>query len=296
MSLFRTLDFIVSHPLNKKRLSKALVGYLKWQIGSRLVPGEVIYNWIEGSKFIVKPGEKGLTQNIYCGLHEFEEMAYVLHVLNSEDLFIDVGANAGVYTILACGVKGAWGYCFEPIPSTFSRLAANIRINEMTERVKAYNIGLADKEGELLFTSGLDTTNHVIYADERASAAIKVEVLPLDKILFGESPALVKIDVEGFETLVVNGMPKTLENPSLHSVILELNDSGRKYGFEDEALIEKMTGYGFRMYIYEPFDRILNPIATKNTNSSNTLFLRNVEMIHTRLVNAPRIKIGSREV
>lgn len=296
MPLFTTLKFIVEHPINKGRKGQALFDFLKWQIGSRLVPGEIIYHWINGAKFIVHPGETGLTQNIYCGLHEFYDMAYVLHVLNSEDLFIDVGANAGSYTILACAVGGARGYCFEPVPSTFQRLTDNLVLNDLLGRVKAYNIGLADKEGEVLFTSDLDTTNHLIAPAEAAGDAIAVKVRPLDQVLANESPSLIKIDVEGLETLVINGMLCTLGNPSLHSVIVELNGSGAHYGFDDQGVIEKMREFGFRMYSYDPFRRTIKLIPTKNTDSSNTLFLRHEDFIRNRLASAPGFRIGSREI
>lgn len=49
----------------------------------------------------------GATGNIYVGLHEFEDMAFLLHVLRRTDLFVDVGANIGSYTILAGGAAGA---------------------------------------------------------------------------------------------------------------------------------------------------------------------------------------------
>lgn len=101
MSLLNTLKFIANHPLNRKQRLHALLGFLKWQIGSRLVPGQVVYNWVNGARIIVRPGEHSLTQNIYCGLMEFSDMAYVLHVLKPEDLFVDIGANVGSYTILA---------------------------------------------------------------------------------------------------------------------------------------------------------------------------------------------------
>ena len=296
MSLWKTLKIIVEHPLNRKRKPQALLGFLKWQIGSRLVPGEVIFHWVNGAKFIARPGETGLTQNIYCGLQELYEMTYVLHVLNSEDLFIDVGANAGSYTILACAVRGAKGYCFEPVPSTYLRLMDNIKLNDLSSRVKAYNIGLSDRESELFFTAGQDTRNHVIADGESTVDAIKVKVLPLDILLAGELPTIIKIDVEGLETLVVNGMLHTLENPSLHSVIMELNGSGKRYGFDEEHLIEKMQGFGFQTYSYDPFCRTLTPLGGKNAQSGNTLFLRNESFISERIASAPRINIGSLEI
>ncbi|RPI95344.1 MAG: FkbM family methyltransferase [Chloroflexi bacterium] len=296
MSLLTTLKFIAEHPLNKGKKGRALFGFLKWQIGSRLVPGEVVYHWIDGARFIVRPGETGLTQNIYCGLQEFCDMAYVLHVLNSEDLFIDVGANAGSYTILACAVRGARGYCFEPVPSTFQRLTDNLKLNDLLGRVQVHNIGLADKEGEALFTADLDTTNHLIAPTEAASDAIVVKVLSLDQVLASESPSLIKIDVEGLETLVINGMLCTLGNPSLHSVIVELNGSGAHYGFDDQGIVEKMREFGFRMYSYEPFSRTITPISAKNPDSSNTLFLRHEDFIRQRLASAPSFRVGSHEI
>jgi len=297
MSLLKTFKFIINHPLNKGRKAKSLLGYLRWQIGSRLVPGEIIYHWVENSKFIVRPGETGLTQNIYCGLHEFDDMAYTLRVLNSDDVFIDIGANVGSYTILACGVRGAKGYCFEPVPSTFNRLMNNIKLNDLSDRVKAYNIGLADKEDVLFFTSGLNTVNHVITETESGIDAIKVKVFPLDNVIADDSPALIKIDVEGLETLVLNGMLQTLENSSLHSVIMELNGSGNRYGFKEENIIKKMRSFDFQMYSYEPFRNMLSPLLRESiTPTGNVLFLRNEEFIKQRLDGAPHFKFGSWEI
>ena len=107
MSFFNTLKFITSHPLNRGRKLMSLLQFAKWQVGSRIVPGAVVFDWVNGSKFLVKPGETGLTGNIYTGLHEFADMAFLLHVLREDDLFIDVGANVGSYSILACAAIGA---------------------------------------------------------------------------------------------------------------------------------------------------------------------------------------------
>ena len=73
----------------------------------------------------------GITGNWYCGLHEFHEMAFVLHFLRKNDTFIDVGANVGSYTILAA-VTGSNVISIEPIPSTFNYLKNNVSINNFT--------------------------------------------------------------------------------------------------------------------------------------------------------------------
>jgi len=295
-SVIHTLNFIVSHPLNSHRKYHALLDYLKWQIGSRLVPGEVLFDWVEGVKLIVRTGETGLTQNVYCGLQEFYEMGYVLNVLSKGDLFVDIGANSGAYTLLACGVCHANGYAIEPIPTSFIRLQTNIRLNNIVQQVKALNIGISSQEGELWFTDSEDTMNHVISGSESTKSMIKVNVATLDKILDGESPSLIKIDVEGFEMSVLNGASRVLNNKRLHSLIIELNCSGARYGFKDKDVIGFMESYGFYTYHYNPFERKLRRIEGKNTYSDNALFIRNEEMVMRNIIKAPKRTIKNNNI
>ena len=93
MGIINTMSFILNHPLNKTKYINAIYRYLKWQIGARLAPGPIVFKWINGVKFIVQPGDAGLTGNIYTGLHEFSDMSLLLDCLRQEDLFIDIGSN-----------------------------------------------------------------------------------------------------------------------------------------------------------------------------------------------------------
>jgi FkbM family methyltransferase len=292
MSLLSNLQFIANHPLNKRRKVGALIGFVKWQIGSRLIPGRVMYDWVNGSKLIVRSGETGLTGNVYCGLHEFPEMAYLLHVLEPLDVFVDIGANVGSYTVLACAAKGASGYCFEPVPETFERLTENLRANDLLDRVHAFNIGLSDKEGELQFTIGENCENHVVNGSQSLADTVKVKVSSLDVILNGDAPSVMKVDVEGFETPVLAGAHAALSNESLHSVILELNGAGFRYGYSEEKILETMAGYGFSAYAYEPFSRTLKVLSGKNRLSGNTIFVRGINAVLDKIRKTPQQLVG----
>lgn len=282
-----TLRYILNHPLNRKAKTHAVLRYLRWQIGSRMAPGEIVYRWIGDARVIVRPGETGFTQNIYCGLHDFGDMGYLLHVLSPEDLFVDIGANIGAYTILATAVRGSSAICFEPVPQTYQRLVDNLRLNGLCSS-QAVNIGLADKDGELCFTSDENCTNHVAVNDDRN--VVRVPVRRLDAVLAGRVPAVMKIDVEGFETPVLNGAEQTLSNPMLHSVIIELNGSGARYGFDEEAIMCRMMEFGFEPFDYDPFTRLLRRLPGKNSES-NTLFIRHAAEIAHRLQQAPAVNI-----
>lgn len=295
MSLLKVLKFITNHPLNRENKLNSVIHFVKWQIGSRLVPGAVVYDWVNGSRFLVKTGDTGLTGNIYTGLHEFPDMAFLLHVLRSDDLFIDVGANAGSYTILACSAIGAKGFAFEPVPSTYKRLVQNMRLNNLENMVICINKGIGSEQGSIAFTSGCDTSNHALAPGEQSDNILSVEVSTLDIALDSESPTLMKIDVEGYETQVLKGAHETLNKKSLHSVIMELNGSGSRYGFDESRILELMFDHGFKTYSYNPMDRTLINLAGKNLNSGNTLFIRDEPFVLDRLKRSPTVSVHGKQ-
>ncbi|MBK1620608.1 FkbM family methyltransferase [Lamprobacter modestohalophilus] len=295
MSHLNTLRFIIGHPLNRDRKLGSLVRFAKWQIASRLAPGAIVFDWINGSKFLVRTGETGLTGNIYTGLHEFPDMGYLLHFLREEDLFVDVGANVGSYSILACSAVGARGIAFEPVPNTFNRLIENMRLNNLEERVTCLNKGVGAEEENITFTSDTDTTNHALADGEHCEKVVNVEVTSLDTVLHSESPALVKIDVEGYETPVLEGAQEILRNQSIYSVIMELNGSGNRYGYDESKILDMMSDYNFKTYSYNPMDRTLINLEGKNLNSGNTLFIRDKSFVEERLKAAPMVSIHGRQ-
>lgn len=297
MGLLNTLGFITGHPLNKHRRLKALGDFIKWQVGSRLVSGSVAVPFVNNARLLARPGMTGATGNIYCGLHEFENMAFVLHFLRPGDLFVDVGANIGSYSVLASAVVGAHSIAIEPIPGTFSNLADNVRLNAIGVLVELLNIGVADKPDLLSFTSGLDTVNHVVGDSEKRSVdTITVKVETLDRLLAAKSPSLIKIDVEGYETRVLDGAGATLRNESLKAVLMELNGSGQRYGFNETALHERMLEHGFKTFVYSPFGRRLISAEEQISQSGNTLYIRNIALARERVSAAPLFHVQGKGI
>lgn len=292
MSLFNTIKFVTEHPLNQNRKPNAVWDFVKWQIASRLAKGEIVFHWINGSKFLVKTGETGLTGNIYTGLHEFSDMGFLLHFLRSEDIFVDVGANVGSYTILASSVVGATCFAFEPVPTTFNRLTQNIKINNTEEKVKSFNWGIGEEQAKICFTSDSDTTNHVVADNEKCDNIVKIDIKTLDFCLAKEPPTMIKIDVEGYETPVLKGAKNTLKNKKLCAVIMELNGSGERYGYDEDLLLQLMLNEGFKSYSYDPLKRKLLDLNGAKTNSGNTIFIRDRSFVEKRIRDASLISIN----
>lgn len=166
----------------------------------------------------------------------------------------------------------------------------NILINQMHDKVKALNIGLGGNKGLLKFTQAFDTVNHV--ATENETNSIEVEINSLDTILSAEQvPALIKIDVEGFETEVLNGAAKTLADKKLKAIIIELNGSGQRYGYDENQIHKKLIDYGFKPFNYNPKLRQLKEVETFGTQ--NTIYLRDKEFVINRIKSSRQIKIGS---
>lgn len=244
-----------------------------------------------GAGFFARRSEKGITGNIYSGLHEFPDMGFLLHVLRREDLFVDVGANVGSYTILACGAVGARGVAIEPVPSTFQRLCENVGLNHAEGRVQCLNIGVGRQSETMKFTSRLDAINHAVAENEPAGDTVDVQVRRLDSVLDGMNPVLIKIDVEGFETPVLEGAAAVLKRESLHAIIMELNGSGSRYGYNEDRILELMRQSGFASCAYDPLHRSLTDLNGKNANSGNTIFVRDKDFVLERINSAPPVTV-----
>ncbi len=242
VELPRQLSAIANHPLNRDRPFRAIGRWLRWQIGSRLVPGEVLVPFVDDTVLVARPGLTGVTSNSYYGLYEFEDMSFTLQLLRPKDLFIDVGANCGSYTVLASGAVGATTIAFEPVPAAADLLDLKVRANGLADCVTVRRCGVAAEPGKLPFTMDQDTTNHVATSGE-AGEMIPVETL--DRALERLAPTLIKIDVEGFEVEVLRGSQKIPHTLGLKALIVE--NSPR-----EEDVMSVLREAGFQSFAYDP--------------------------------------------
>ncbi len=281
-----TVQFVIHHPLNQEQRWGALQRWLCWQIGSRLVPGPVAVPFVNNTRLLVSPGMTGATGNIYCGLHEFESMAFASHLLRPNDLFLDVGANIGSYSILAASV-GAKCIAFEPVPTTYGWLLENINLNKFENLIDARNIAIGDRKGHLRMTTEFDTTNRVIRDSEQSMrGGVEVEVDTLNAVVGSLKPLLAKVDVEGYQSQVIDGSGEILPKNSLLAVILEIDKS-------ETELHQRMLDFGFKPFGYLPFVRKLTPLLSINANAPNTIYVRDSETVSKILKSAPAVQVMS---
>lgn len=149
---------------------------------------------------------------IYDGFEELE-INFMLNLLKPGDIFIDIGANIGMFSTLASKEVGSSGkvVSFEPFPETFSRLSQNIKLNDL-ENVDLRNIGLSYKPDNLMFyysDNGFDAWNSFAPSNDfKLKKSINIRVSTLDSELNDLDKTkikFIKIDVEGWEKFVIQG-------------------------------------------------------------------------------------------
>ena len=287
MQLLRLLSYVWRHQLNAGGRLQAIGRVLRWQVASCLLDGPIALPFVEATQLFASRGMTGATGNWYCGLHEAEEMGFILHFLRPDDLFVDVGANIGSYTVMVAGGITARVISVEPIPATFSNLQRNLLLNGLVDRVEPHCVGLSSERSELRFTQDQDTVNHIMIEGE-PGRAIRVPVISLDELLAGRIPAVIKIDVEGHEHAVLKGARKTFSDRGVTAVVMEINGSGARYGASDNELLATMRGHGFVPYAYDPFRRQL---LEWDSSRGNAIFVRDRSAVDSRVMQAKRYRL-----
>lgn len=290
MGLYSTASYIARHPLNKNGRVAALVRFIRWQISSRLMPYPAAIPFVNNHRLLIEHGMTGATGNFYCGLHEANDMAFVLHFLRAGDAFYDIGANIGSYTILAAAAGVTKVVSFEPSPSTCERFENNMHINRMMDMVELRRVALGSENDEVRFTRGSDTVNHVAAKEDDIAATELVALRRFDDFYQCGKTSFIKIDVEGYEAYVLSGATKALEDPSLMGVLVEDNGSDQRYG-NQQSVSEVLKSFGLQPFRYNPLTRELMADAGRMGEFGNVLFLRNFDEAVQRVKTAGQFRL-----
>jgi FkbM family methyltransferase len=165
---------------------------------------------------------------------------------------IDVGAHAGYYTLLFSRLVGPSGrvFAFEPHPATFALLSRNVGKRRLAN-VALVPAAVAEREGEApLWESPLSVGHSLLQAKRGATGALTVATTSLDALSREraiERADLVKVDVEGGEAEVLQGMAElAARSPSLSLVLEYKPEILRARGEDLRALLGRLAALGLR--------------------------------------------------
>lgn len=202
------------------------------------------------------------------GIWEPYETSLLLSLLKAGDVFVDVGANIGYFSIIAASVVGEGGsvFAFEPDPDNFRLLQASAGLNGLDQRIIAVEAGLAAAAGDgHLFLSEDNLGDHQIYAMDDERASLPISLYNGSQYLSGRLRRLdlLKVDTQGSEYEVMLGLLPLLQRlPYIPRIIIELTPlSLRQAGASGRALIELLAGLGQPLWI---IDHIEHRLAISN--------------------------------
>ena len=172
----------------------------------------------ERSRIVAYPGETNSPLAAYDNPPNPHQMNVWRRHLKPGDLFVDIGANVGIYTIYALDL-GARVIACEADARSYQRLLEHLTLNGY--EAETINVAIADRSGTLKFTRGLDSLNHLVEGEDEDG--IEVRASTLDDVLGDRHAAGVKIDVEGAESLVLAGAARSLATHQIDVIQFEWN-------------------------------------------------------------------------
>lgn len=173
---------------------------------------------------------------------------------------VDVGANIGYCTLIMAGLAGRSGkvFAFEPEPNNFELLIRNIKLNGY-DNVDAIQKAVCNNDKSVdLFLDETSLAGHSLASIGKKH--IKVEGQSLDSFFAGYQRKinLVKIDVEGAELSVINGMDRIIrENKDLTIITEFFPDAMEKFGDSPKKLLNVLCEYGFQLYDLDDQDGLI---------------------------------------
>lgn len=187
-----------------------------------------------------------------------------LETFDADDLFLDIGANIGMYTIYAAVMTGCRTVSIEPEALNYAELNKNIYINDLHGRSLAYcaaagqtfaidklllggfRVGHSHHDfAESSWLGDMKWSNDVTVKQDQRIAQGSISVSIDEMVASGamDLPAHVKIDVDGHEDKVVEGARKTFADASVKTVLIELDHRLKKQTGE---ILDYMEGLGWR--------------------------------------------------
>lgn len=232
-----------------------------WRIAqSRGYDGPVTTDWYFGLRF--KHHLQGdMSQCTYVdGRYEPNEMFAMAQLIRPSMCVVDVGANAGIFTLMAARLAGPGGsvHAFEPSPRDRERLQANVALNALPNvSVHAMALGRAAGKAVLAVSAaahpGHNTLGGFAYKEDARAYSVEVEVMSLDD--FARSAGLtrldlLKIDVEGSETAVLEGAQESLRKFRPVIVAEAADASLRQMGSSANELIALLRASGYDVKVF----------------------------------------------
>jgi FkbM family methyltransferase len=209
--------------------------------------------------------------------HESDPVTRLIATLDEDDVFYDIGANIGFYTCATAVLTDATVHAFEPHPGNARRLEENLAKNAATAEVHELALGATTGETEFVTASPEEPgPGHGVFKRARepddGSTAITVQQRTISAVVetgIAPRPDVVKIDVEGSEGRVLDGMADLVESGAVRAIFLEIHNpadhrlSVEDFGSSEAEILSRLEEWGFTIDSRNPGAAEHHLVATR---------------------------------
>jgi FkbM family methyltransferase len=161
-------------------------------------------------RILISPKFRGIPEE-----HERDVWRALMSELKPDDIFVDVGAFVGLYTIAVARRLQSSGrvVAFEPDDRNYSLLQEHVRLNELQGNIELHHAAVSDQSGRSYFLA--DGSSEARLVSSAGANTVMAKVVTIDLIFAGRRIDVLKIDVEGYEEKVLRGADKILRTQLL---------------------------------------------------------------------------------
>lgn len=192
-----------------------------------------------------------LTNNDY----ETETRMAIEGILKPGDVFVDLGANIGFFTLLAARLVGHEGkvFAFEPTPRTKEFLVKNVKENDFSDRVVIENFAISDRRDKVMFNiTALSECNSISTGEVGQYDIIEVDTISIDEYFLEKNLKrinCIKMDIEGQELQAIRGMEKINSRYQGIKIIFEYHKENiKKHNLQSIEFFNLLQSYGYNQF------------------------------------------------
>lgn len=206
------LNFLIRS--NFQGLNKILFKVFKFFLKKKIVLNFLRY------KFYAYPQKKELSRWMIKNLKIWDESSVEMiinQIRNDNTTFIDIGSNYGAYSIPIAKLKNKINvYCFDPSEKALNQLKDNIVLNDI-KNIKYFNVGVGEKNKTAFFNDEIKNYNNSgSYEISNKYSGKKILINSIDNLIddgkiIPKKKIVIKMDIEGYEFLALQGLIKTIK-------------------------------------------------------------------------------------
>lgn len=211
------------------------------------------------SKYILKYGN-----------YDPELCRVVKSLIRKDSVCLDLGANIGFWTnflLSECAVEKV--YSFEPEPHNVDLFRRNSSLNQIERKIEFYPMAAGEKAGQLdLYLSDDNAGDHQLYKTGEQRRRVTVQVERIDDLIPERKIDFIKMDVQGFEPFVINGMWDLIDRSPELVLLTEFWPSGiKKAGGDPDKMLALFDQRGFKFHYFDEEQKILRQVEAASIAS-----------------------------